>query len=125
MHVKTNDKVVILAGKDRGKSGKITRVILKKNRVVVEKLNLIKRHQKPNQQNRAGGIVEKEAPLHSSNVALFCATCNKGVRATVRFVGESGEKFRTPAEAQATIPEGSNKRVRKVRTCVHCGQSFD
>lgn len=125
MHVKANDNVILLAGKDRGKTGKIKKVILKKNKVVVEKLNMVKRHTRPSQLNRTGGIVDKEAPLHVSNVALFCEKCGKGSRITMRFIGEGTEMYRTRAEAAATLPEGSNKKVRKVRTCVRCGQSFD
>jgi len=71
LHVRRGDKVLILAGKDRGKEGKVLRVITKTNRVVVEKCNIIKRHQKPNQRTAKGGIVEVEGPLHISNVKLI------------------------------------------------------
>ncbi len=125
MHVKKNDNVIILAGKDRGKTGKVQRVILKKNRAVVEKLNMVKRHQKPNEKNRTGGIVEKEAPLHASNLALYCEKCGKGVRTHVKFVGEGGDRYASLAEAQASQAESSSHRVRKIRTCVHCDTSFD
>jgi large subunit ribosomal protein L24 len=70
MHVRKNDRVIVTAGKDKGKIGKVLRVLPETSRVVVEGINKIKRHTKPNQQNRQGGIVEKEAPLHSSNVML-------------------------------------------------------
>jgi large subunit ribosomal protein L24 len=66
--VKKGDTVKILAGKEKGKSGKIVRVIPKECRVVVEKLNMVKRHSKPSAKNRQGGIVDKEAPIHWSNV---------------------------------------------------------
>ncbi|MBM4319439.1 MAG: 50S ribosomal protein L24 [Deltaproteobacteria bacterium] len=125
MHVKVKDSVILLTGKDRGKTGKIKRVILKKNKVVVEKLNMVKRHTRPNQQNRTGGIVEKEAPLHVSNVALYCEKCGKGSRIGMRYLGEGSEKYRSVAEAKASLPAGSPKKVRKVRICVRCEQSFD
>ena len=125
MHVKSNDRVQLLAGKDRGKIGKIQRVILKKNRVVVEKLNMVKRHQKPTEKNRTGGIVDKEAPIHVSNVALYCEKCGKGVRTRVRFVGDGAQLFLMKEEARASFPEGSTQRVRRIRICVHCETSFD
>ena len=67
-HVKKGDTVLILAGADRGKTGRILRVIPEKNRVVVEGVNVIKKHSRPTQRNPKGGIVEKEAPIHISNV---------------------------------------------------------
>jgi len=70
MHVRKNDRVIVIAGKEKGKVGVVLRVLLEKNRVVVEGLNKVKRHTKPDQQNQQGGIVEKEAPIHASNVAL-------------------------------------------------------
>lgn len=66
--VKKGDTVKVLAGKEKGKSGKIVRVIPKECKVIVEKLNMVKRHSKPTQKNRQGGIVDKEAPIHWSNV---------------------------------------------------------
>jgi large subunit ribosomal protein L24 len=70
MHVRKNDRVIIIAGRDKGKVGKVLRVMPEVDRVVVEGINKVKRHTKPNQQNQQGGIIEKEAPLHASNVAL-------------------------------------------------------
>ena len=70
MHVRKNDRVIVIAGKEKGKVGRVLRVLLDSNRVLVEGLNKVKRHTKPDQQNQQGGIVEKEAPIHSSNVAL-------------------------------------------------------
>lgn len=70
MHVRKNDRVIVLAGKDKGKVGKVLRVMPDVDRVVVEGINRIKRHTKPTQQSPQGGIIEKEAPLHASNVAL-------------------------------------------------------
>lgn len=70
MHVRKNDRVIVIAGKEKGKVGRVLRVLLDSNRVLVEGLNKVKRHTKPDQQNQQGGIVEKEAPIHASNVAL-------------------------------------------------------
>ena len=78
--VHKGDTVVVMTGKDRGKSGKVLSVLLRDRKVTVEKINLIKRHTKPNQQNRQGGILEREAPIQLSNVMLYCTTCQKPVR---------------------------------------------
>ncbi|SDZ84539.1 LSU ribosomal protein L24P [Desulfuromusa kysingii] len=92
-HVKKNDMVEIIAGKERGKTGKVLRVLPGKGRVVVESLNVIKRHTRPNQLNPEGGIVEKEAPLSISNVMLICGSCNQATRTGVRML-EDGSKTR-------------------------------
>jgi large subunit ribosomal protein L24 len=77
--IKKGDAIVVLAGKNAGKRGKVIKMIAKKDRVLVERVNMIKKHQKP-AKNSQGGIVEKEAGINISNVALFCTKCNKGVR---------------------------------------------
>ena len=68
MKIKVNDKVVVLAGKDKGKTGRVMKTLRKKDRVVVEGINMIKKHQKPNNANENGGIFDMEAPIHVSNV---------------------------------------------------------
>ncbi len=68
MKIKVNDEVVILAGKDKGKTGKVIKTLRNKDKVVVEGINMIKKHQKPNQMNQNGGIYDMEAPIHVSNV---------------------------------------------------------
>ncbi|MBC2744710.1 MAG: 50S ribosomal protein L24 [Desulfosarcina sp.] len=73
--IKKDDKVKILAGKDKGKVGKVLKIIGKKNRLLIENINIVKRHTKPNAQNRQGGILESEAPIHWSNVMLMCNKC--------------------------------------------------
>ncbi len=93
LHVKKNDMVKITAGKERGKTGKVLRVLSGKGRVVVESLNIIKRHTRPNQLNPEGGIVEREAPLSISNVMLVCGSCNQATRTGVRLL-EDGTKTR-------------------------------
>src|SRR5437870_11902168 len=76
--IKKNDEVLVLRGKDRGKIGRVLIVIPAKNRVVVEGVQMIKRHTRPNpQKNIKGGIVEKEAPIHISNVPIVCKNCKK------------------------------------------------
>lgn len=71
MHIKKGDEVLIRSGNDRGKRGKVLKVFPKENRVIVEGINFIKRHTRPSQNNPQGGIVEKEAPIHVSNVQLI------------------------------------------------------
>lgn len=100
LHVKKNDLVMVIAGKDKGKSGKVLRVLPEKGRVVVENLNLIKRHTRPSRGQNEGGIIEKEAPLAISNVLLLCQGCNKPVRTGIR-----------------TLDDGS-----KVRFCKQCNE---
>ncbi len=80
LHVKKGDTVFILSGKDKGKSGKIIEALPKKNKVVVEGVNKVKRHTKPTQKMPQGGILVKEAPLHSSNVMVVCPECGKATR---------------------------------------------
>lgn len=93
LHVKKDDMVTVIAGKEKGKTGRIIRVFPDKGRVVVENLNVVKRHTRPTRANAQGGIVEKEAPLDSSNVLLLCASCNKPTRTGFRIL-EDGSKVR-------------------------------
>jgi large subunit ribosomal protein L24 len=93
LHVKKDDLVMIVAGKDKGKSGKVLRVLPEKERVLVESINLIKRHTRPSQSNSEGGIIEKEAPIALSNVQLLCPGCNKPARTGLKVL-EDGSKVR-------------------------------
>jgi large subunit ribosomal protein L24 len=79
-----NDQVIVISGEDKGKSGRILKVLREKNRVIVEKINFVKRHTKPRGQSRQGGILEKEAAVHASNVMHLCPKCQTGVRITVK-----------------------------------------
>jgi len=90
-HVRKNDLVVVMAGKEKGKSGKILKVLPKKKRVIVEKVNFVKRHSRPTGRMRQGGIIQKEAPIHISNVLILCPKCNQGVRTGKRAL-EDGQK---------------------------------
>ena len=80
MNVKKGDEVIVIAGKDKGKTGKVIQVIPSQDKVVVEGVAIVKRHTKPTQKMPQGGIIEKEAAMHVSNVMPFCSTCKKGVR---------------------------------------------
>lgn len=96
INIKVNDTVAVIAGKEKGKKGRVLKVFPKDERVLVEKVNFIKRHTRPSQKNRQGGIVEKEGPLHASNLMLFCKKCNRPVRAR-RLKGADGVKSRACA----------------------------
>jgi len=93
LHVKQDDLVMIVAGKDKGKSGKVLRVMPDKGRVLVENINLIKRHTRPSRTNSEGGIIEKEAPIALSNVQLLCQGCDKPARTGLKVL-EDGSKVR-------------------------------
>jgi large subunit ribosomal protein L24 len=92
-HIKKGDLVQVMAGKEKGKQGKVLRVFLAKDRLTVENLNVVKRHTRPSRQNQEGGIVEKEAPLAASNVMLVCSACNQPSRTGIRVL-EDGSKAR-------------------------------
>jgi large subunit ribosomal protein L24 len=91
-HVKKNDLVLVKTGKDKGKTGKVLRIAKKKDRVIVEKVNMIKRHVKPSQKSK-GGVIEKESLIHVSNVMIFCEKCSKPVRVGTKIL-EDGKKVR-------------------------------
>jgi large subunit ribosomal protein L24 len=101
-NIKKNDKVKVMAGKDKGKIGKVLKVIHKKNRVLVENINIVKCHVRPNAQNRQGGIVEKEAPIHLSNVMLMCDHCIHPTRVKIQML-EDGKKTRVCKRCNETI----------------------
>lgn len=100
--IRRDDEVVVTAGRDKGARGKVIRVIPAKGKVVVSKVNMIKRHTRATQAS-AGGIVEREAPFAISNIEIFCHKCDTGVRLGVKLL-EDG---------------------RKVRTCRKCGEVLD
>jgi len=102
-HVRRDDRVMVIAGKEKGKIGKILKVFPKKQLVIVEKVNVVKRHARPSPTTGKGGIIEKEAPIHISNVMIMCDKCMKPVRV--------GHKF---------LEDG-----RKVRYCKKCGEIID
>lgn len=101
VHVKKGDTVMVIKGKDAGKKGKVLEVIPKDGRVIVEKVNVVKRHQRPTKDLPQGGIMEREAPIDSSNVMLYCTECNSVTRNSIKMTGEG-----------------------KVRACKKCGNNF-
>jgi large subunit ribosomal protein L24 len=92
-HVRKGDTVIVVAGKERGKKGKVLRVIPEKGRVVVERLNLIKKHQRPTQKVRQGGIIEREGSIHLSNVMLVDPSSEKPTRVGMKALAD-GKKVR-------------------------------
>ena len=103
MHVRKGDQVVVIAGKEKGKRGRVMRLLTEQGRVVIERINMVKRHTKPTQRNPRGGILEKEGSVEASNVALWCGKCV------------------APRRAKHDHTEGQKKR----RVCVKCGTVFE
>ncbi len=101
--IRKNDTVMVIAGRERGKTGKVLRVLPKENRAVVERLNLVKRHSRPRGPRAPGGIIEKEAPIALSNLMPLCERCNAPARVGSR-----------------QLEDG-----RKVRVCRRCGGVLD
>jgi large subunit ribosomal protein L24 len=93
MKIRKNDNVLVIAGKDRGKKGKVRKALPREDKVIVEGVNMIKRHSKTQGQARQAGIIELEAPLSVSKVMLICSKCNNPVRVGFRFL-EDGKKSR-------------------------------
>lgn len=93
LHVKKDDNVIVITGKDKGKKGRIIAAYPRENRVLVEGVNMIKKHQKPNQQNPQGGIIEKEAPIHVSNVMHVDPKSGKPTRIGHKVL-DNGKKVR-------------------------------
>ena len=102
-HVRRGDTVAVIAGRERGKRGKVLRVLPEAGRVLVEKVNMIKKHQRPTQKLRQGGIIEREGLLALSNVLLVCSHCDKPSRAGTKILADG----------------------RKTRVCRRCGESID
>lgn len=102
MKIKKGDKVEVLAGKYRGKQGKVLRSFPESNRIIVEGVNLVKKHARPSKENPQGGIMHKEAPIDASNVALVCDSCGRNVRVGFRLEGE-GKKMRTCRKCGADL----------------------
>jgi large subunit ribosomal protein L24 len=92
-HIRKNDIVRVMVGKEKGKVGRVLMVDREAARVIVEKINMVKRHAKPGKTNPQGGIIEKEAPLAYSNIMIMCDKCNKPTRITM-VIEDSGGKHR-------------------------------
>ncbi len=102
MRIKKGDTVVVIAGKDKGKTGKVLQVLPKENRVIVEGINIITKHQRPDQQLQQGGIINREAAIHASNVMLWDKNTDQGVRVGYKFL-EDGQKVRVNKKTGETI----------------------
>ena len=94
MKIRKNDTVLVITGKDKGKKGKVRRVLPKENRVLVDGINMVKRHSRTRGQARQAGIIEMEAPISASNVMLICNKCDKPARVGFRLI-DNGKKART------------------------------
>ena len=105
MHVRKGDQVVVTSGKEKGKRGRVLRLLTTKKRIVIERINLVKRHTRPTQRNPRGGIVEKEAGVPAANVSLWCGKCS------------------APRRSRHELQEGD--RQHKKRVCVKCGNVFE
>jgi large subunit ribosomal protein L24 len=103
VQIRKNDSVLVISGRERGKTGKVLRVLPEKDSVIIERINIVKRHSKPRGPQQAGGIVEKEAPITASNLMIMCDKCNAPVRI--------GHKV---------LPDG-----RKIRICRRCNEAID
>jgi len=103
LHIRKNDKVMVISGKEKGKIGTVLKLIPRKDRAVVEKLNMVKRHTRAGGKSAQGGIIEKESPIHVSNLMLVCGKCAEPARI--------GRKV---------LEDGS-----KVRFCKKCGEIMD
>lgn len=103
VHIRKNDSVMVVSGKERGKTGKVLRVNPKEDAVIIERINVVKRHTKPRGPQQSGGIVEKEASIPASNIMIMCDKCNAPVRIGRRVLAD-GEK---------------------VRVCRRCGEALD
>ncbi|XOB97905.1 50S ribosomal protein L24 [Deinococcota bacterium DY0809b] len=106
LHVKKGDNVVVVSGKDRGKTGRVIAVYPKKQRVVVEGVNVVKKAMRTTPDNPQGGFHEMEAPVHASKVRPVCPSCGKPVRVKKKLIEEEG-------------------KVRRIRVCNHCGAALD
>jgi len=103
MNIKRDDTVLVIAGKDRGKKGRVREVHPADNAVTVEGINIVKKHTRGSQGARQAGIIEREAPLHAAKVMVVCPSCNRGVRVGHTLLGNG----------------------QKVRVCKHCGNEFE
>jgi len=103
-NIRKGDTVVVIAGKDKGKRGKVLRMLGKKDRVVIEKVAMVKRHTKPSQKNPQGGIIEKEGSIHISNVMLWDPKAQKGTR--VKIVQKDGKNVRRSLKSDHEFPAG-------------------
>jgi large subunit ribosomal protein L24 len=105
----TGDDIIVIAGKDKGARGRVRQNLPRQDRVIVEGVNIVKRHQKAVPGAQQAGIIEKEAPLNVSNVMLWCSSCNHPTRVGFR-VNDAGKKVRFCKKCDATIAQPPSKR---------------
>lgn len=107
MRIHKNDSVKVIAGNSRGKTGKVLKVYRENERVIIEGVNIIRRHSRPSQKNPQGGIVQKEAPIHAANVMVICPKCN------------------TPARlGHKPVTDSTTGRRHRMRVCRNCEEMF-
>lgn len=111
MNIKKDDIVQVILGEDRGKTGRVLRVLRDREKLVVEGINRAYKHLKPNRNNPQGGRLSKELPLAISNVMLYCATCRRGVRVGRRY-GEDGRKERYCKRCKNNLGQLSKARTK-------------
>ena len=111
MTIKTGDNVLVIAGKDKGKIGKVTAVNADLNKVLVENVNVVTKHQKPRSQQDKGGIVKKSAPIDASNVQVICPVCGKATR--VAHADVDGKKVRVCKKCNASLDKEFVKATKK------------
>ena len=102
IHVRKKDTVMVISGKDKGKTGEVLKAMPKTGKVIVKDVNVVSKHQKPNRQNMQGGIIKKEAPIYSSKVMLYCDKCKNVTRISHKILDDG----------------------TKVRVCKKCGETF-
>jgi len=102
IHVRKKDTVMVISGKDKGKTGEVLKAMPKTGKVIVKDVNVVSKHQKPNKQNMQGGIIKKEAPIYSSKVMLYCDKCKNVTRISHKILDDG----------------------TKVRVCKKCGETF-
>jgi len=100
--IKRNDIIKVIAGKDKGKTGKVLMVLPKENRLLVEGINFIKRHTRQTRQDQKGGIIQKESPIHISNAVLVCKHCNQPTKIGIEIIGD-GSKVRVCKKCKEII----------------------
>ena len=101
-HIRKGDTVRVISGKEKGKTGQVLQVDVLKQSIFIEKINMVKRHQRPTQKQRQGGIIEKEGSLHISNIMLVCRNCGKASRIGIKLL-DDGKKLRVCKRCQEVI----------------------
>lgn len=102
--IKKNDTVIVISGKEKGKKGRVLSLMLSKGKIIVEKINVIKKHMKPSKKYSQGGIIDKEAPVQISNLMLVCPRCSKPTRIS-NVVLNDGKKIRVCKKCKETIDQ--------------------